>query len=78
MSGSERNSALVPVLVAVIGLISALVTSPLWGEPVCRAAGVCHDGGGHSGPATKPKSGHTATGHDSTSKRGTALKGRAA
>ncbi|MEU1393620.1 MULTISPECIES: peptidase inhibitor family I36 protein [unclassified Nonomuraea] len=69
MTGSERNSALIPVLVAVIGLVSALVTSPLWGEPVCRAAGVCRDDGDRTGSAAKPKSSHGSTGRTKTSKQ---------
>ncbi|WP_214325022.1 peptidase inhibitor family I36 protein [Nonomuraea sediminis] len=66
MTGSERSSSLIPIVVAVIGLITALVTSPLWGEPLCRAAGVCQGGGSHSASADNPKTGHRSTDHNSS------------
>ncbi|HEV8490229.1 MAG TPA: hypothetical protein VGQ58_10625 [Candidatus Limnocylindrales bacterium] len=47
--GSSRASWFVPIAVAVIGLIS----SPVWGPPICRAVGIC-DPGPTPGAATTP------------------------
>ncbi|MEU1722705.1 peptidase inhibitor family I36 protein [Nonomuraea sp. NPDC005692] len=71
MTGREGSSSLIPIVVAVIGLITALVTSPLWGEPVCQALGVCRDGGIHSASAGSPKSGHNPSKQSSKPTRGT-------
>ncbi|MEV4354807.1 peptidase inhibitor family I36 protein [Nonomuraea sp. NPDC004186] len=72
MTGRESSSSLIPIVVAVIGLITALVTSPLWGEPVCRAVGVCQDGGSHSASAGNPKSSHNSSKQSSKPTNGAA------
>jgi hypothetical protein len=46
--GSSKVPWIIPIVVALIGLIA----SPVWGPPLCRAVGVCEDGG--NGPAPTP------------------------
>ncbi len=50
--GSSKVPWIVPIAVALIGLVA----SPVWGPPLCRAVGVCEAEapGGGSGPAITP------------------------
>jgi hypothetical protein len=48
--GSSKVPWIVPIAVALIGLVA----SPVWGPPLCRAVGVCEDGGNGPVPTVRP------------------------
>jgi hypothetical protein len=48
--GSSKVPWIVPIAVALIGLVA----SPVWGPPLCRAVGVCEGDGNGPAPTARP------------------------